>query len=102
VALDAGGNVIDVMATAPQRSPALTAVRVIRQLTIRMPDVRGTSPEAALARLSAVGLRPRLRDVGNLIDQLLPTARDVCGTEPGAGATVDHGASVDVLVAKLC
>ncbi|MDX6648884.1 MAG: hypothetical protein QOJ97_835 [Solirubrobacteraceae bacterium] len=102
VALDAGGNVIDVMATAPQRSPALTAVRVIRQLTIRVPDVRGTSLDGAVARLSAAGLRPRLRDVGDLIDKLLPTAREVCGTEPGSGVTVDRGATVDVLVAKLC
>jgi hypothetical protein len=102
VTLDAGGNVIDVMATAPQRSPALTAVRVIRQLTIRVPDVRGTSPDGAVARLTEAGLRPRLRDVGGVIDELLPTARDVCGTEPGSGVTVDRGAPVDVLVAKLC
>lgn len=102
VTLDAGGNVIDVMASAPQRSPALTAVRVIRRLTLRVPDVRGATPDGAIARVSAAGLRPRLRDVGNLIDELLPKGRDVCGTDPGSGATVDRGARVDVLVAKLC
>ena len=102
VPLDAGGNVIDVMASAPDRSPAMTALRVVRRLTVRVPDLRGESPDGAVERLAAAGLRAELRDVGGVIDEILPVGREVCGTEPGDGATVDSGATVHVLVAKVC
>ncbi|HVE67705.1 MAG TPA: PASTA domain-containing protein [Solirubrobacteraceae bacterium] len=102
VPLDAGGNVIDVRATAQDRSPAMTALRVVRRLTVRIPDVRGDSPDGAVERLAAAGLRPRLRDVGGLIEELLPVGYEVCGTDPGEGSTVDSGAAVSVLVAKVC
>ena len=102
VGLESGGNVIDVMATAPDRSPAMTAVRVVRRLTVRVPDVGGDSPDGAVERLAAAGLRPRLSDVGGVIDEILPVDREVCETDPEAGATVDSGATVRVLVAKVC
>lgn len=102
VPLDAGGNVIDVMATADERSPTMTALRVVRRLTVRVPDVRGDSPDGAVERLAGAGLRPRLRDVGGLIEELLPLGYEVCGTDPGDGSTVDSGSTVDVLVAKVC
>jgi len=102
VDLEAGGNVIDVMATAPDRSPAMTAVRVTRRLTVRVPDVSGESPDRAVERLADVGLLARVSDVGGVIDEILPVGREVCETDPEAGATVDSGATVRVLVAKVC
>jgi hypothetical protein len=102
VALDAGGNVIDVMATARERTPAMTALRVVRRLTVRIPDLRGDSPDGAVERLAAAGLRARLKDVGGIVDEVLPIGRRVCGTEPGSETTVDSGSTVRVLVAKVC
>jgi hypothetical protein len=102
VPLDAGGNVIDVMATARELAPAMTAVRVERRLTIRVPDVVGDSPNDAQARLAAAGLVVRTDDVGGVLDDLLPASRGVCETDPGAGSTVDRGSTVKVSVAKVC
>ena len=53
VPLDAGGNVIDVMASADGMAAAMTAVRVVRQLTVRVPDVAGDSPGNAKERLAS-------------------------------------------------
>src|SRR3977135_2287241 len=47
VPLQAGDNVVDVMATAPSARPALTAVRILREITIRGPGVTGESPGGA-------------------------------------------------------
>ena len=57
VPMDAGDNVIDVMATAPAARPAMTAVRILREITIRVPDVTGDSPGDARSRLEQAGLR---------------------------------------------
>jgi hypothetical protein len=102
VALDAGGNVVDVMASADGMAPAMTAVRVQRRLTIQVPDVAGDSPDGAEERLAAAGLRAELRTAGGLIEDFIPGERAVCGTEPDAGSTVDSGATVEVFVAKVC
>jgi hypothetical protein len=102
VSLDAGGNVIDVMASAHGRAPVMTAVRVVRQLTVRVPDVTGDSPGDARDRLAAAGLKVSVHEAGGLIDDLLPVDRIVCGTEPGAGSVVDAGAEVSVAVSKVC
>jgi hypothetical protein len=102
VPLDAGGNVIDVMASADGMTPAMTAVRVVRQLTVRVPDLGGDSPGNAKERLASAGLRVNVQEAGGLIDQLLPVDRAVCGTEPGAGSTVDSGSTVTIRVAKVC
>jgi hypothetical protein len=102
VPLDAGGNVIDVMASADGRAPVMTALRVVRQLTVRIPDVGGDSPSDARDRLAASGLRVTVHEAGGLIDELLPVDRIVCGTDPGAGSTVDSGSTVDMTVSKVC
>ena len=102
VPLHAGGNVIDVMASADGMAPAMTAVRVVRQLTVRVPDVAGDSPGNAKERLASAGLRVNVQEAGGLIDQLLPVDRVVCSSEPDAGSTVDSWSKVTIAVSKVC
>jgi hypothetical protein len=102
VALDAGTNVIDVLASAPDARAAETAFRVRRQVTVRVPDVRGERPKEAADRLAGLGLGAEKEDAGGLFDALLPGDPIVCETEPRAGATVDTGTTVKLLVAKGC
>lgn len=102
VALDAGGNVIDVMASRQGMRPSMTAVRVVRRLVVRVPDVVGDSPGDARERLAAAGLQVNVQEGGGLIDELLPVDRVVCDVEPDPGGTVDSGATVTLIVAKVC
>jgi len=103
VALNDGVNVIDVLASADGRLPAMTALRVTRQATVRVPDVAGLDPQSAADRLAAAGLRATVRDESDLLDQLLvPLSRRVCDTAPAAGSSVPRGATVVVKVAKIC
>lgn len=98
-----GVNVIDVIASAADRSPAMTAVRVTREATIRVPDVTGRDPASARDRLAAAGLGVTVRDESDLLDELLvPVRTRVCETSPAAGAAVRRGATVVVKVAKVC
>ena len=102
VPLDAGGNVIDVMASVRGMRPSMTALRVVRKLTVRIPDVVGDSPGDARERLAAAGLSVEVHEGGGLIDELLPVDRIVCSVDPDAGSTVDSGATVTLTVAKVC
>lgn len=103
VPLRDGVNVIDVLASSDGRSPAMTAVRVTREATIRVPDVTGLDPAEARSRLAAAGLGARILDEGDLLDALLvPLSRRVCDTSPAPGASVRRGATVLVKVAKVC
>jgi len=103
VALDDGVNVIDVLASADGRSPAMTALRVTRQATVRVPDVTGLDPASAADRLAVAGLHSTVRDESDLLDDLLvPVTRRVCETAPPAGSSVPRGATVVVKVAKIC
>ena len=52
VPLDPGANVIDVIASARGRAPALTAIRVTRELPVEVPDVGGLAVEEAESRLA--------------------------------------------------
>ncbi len=102
VSLDAGANVIDILASAPNRSPALTAVRVTRQVTVAVPDIGGDSAEEASAALRAAGLVPSERDGGGTFDDLFPGSPQVCEQEPKAGTQVDRGTTVTFVTAKIC
>jgi Glucodextranase, domain B/PASTA domain len=102
VALEPGANVIDVMATARGREPALTAVRVTRELNVEVPDVEGLSVEEAQDRVGDVGLELEVTEGGGLFDDLLPGDPSVCGQEPEAGAQVRRGTRVRVETAKAC
>ena len=102
IPLDAGDNIVDVMASAPASRPAMTALRILRELQIRVPDVTGDSPDDARSRLEEAGLRADVHESGGLLDDLLPTDPSVCDTSPSAGARVDRGSTVKVHTAKVC
>ena len=102
VPLEGGDNVIDVMATAPTARPAMTAVRVVRQLTVRVPDVTGGSSGDARDRLASAGLRADVHESSDPFQDLLPVDASVCSTDPSPGARVERGTTVRVRVAKIC
>jgi hypothetical protein len=102
VSLEEGANLIDVAASAPGRRPASTALRVVRQVPVEIPDVEGDEPEAAVEALEGLGLDVRLRRGGGLLDSLLPGDVGVCSTDPDAGTKVRPGSAVTVEVAKVC
>ena len=102
VALDPGANVIDVTATARGRAPALTALRVTRELPVEVPDLAGLGMEEAERRLRDVGLRAEFDDGGGLFDGLLPGEPAVCEQDPEAGAEVRRGTVVTATVARQC
>jgi beta-lactam-binding protein with PASTA domain len=102
VDLDPGPNVIDVSASAPDRRPAVAAVRVVRQLPVEVPDVEGDDPQEAVQRLEAVGLQAEVRRGGGLLDDLLPASIGVCSTDPEPGTEVRVGTTVVLEVARVC
>lgn len=102
VPLEPGANVVDVMATAPRRLPALTAVRVTRDILVTVPDLTGLLEDEIEARLEPLGLRADVERGGGLFDVLRPGEARVCEQEPEAGARVRRGREVVVVVAKRC
>ena len=102
VALSPGTNVIDVLASAGRARPALVALRVRREVSVRVPDLTGVSVDEARARLGDLGLDVEVQDGGGLLDRLLPGDPRVCATEPAAGERVDLGDPVRVLAARRC
>lgn len=102
VPLEPGANVVDVMATAPRRLPALTAVRVIRDILVTVPDLTGLLEDELEARLEPLGLRADVERGGGLFDMLRPGEPRVCEQEPEAGTRVRRGREVVVVVAKRC
>ena len=102
VPLEPGMNVIDVSATAPRRLPALTAVRVIRDVLVTVPDLSGLREDELDARLDPLGLRADVTRGGGLFDVLRGGDPRVCEQRPQPGARVRRGRVVDVIVAKKC
>jgi hypothetical protein len=103
VALEPGANVIDVMATAPGRGPALTAFRVTREVPVTVPDLAGMSQQEVEDTLNDRGLTPEVEKVGaGIIDELLPGDPSVCEQDPSPGAQVRRGSKVHVVVSKSC
>ena len=102
VPLEPGANVVDVMATAPRRLPALTAVRVIRDILVTVPDLTGLLEDELEARLEPLGLRADVERGGGLFDVLRPGEPRACEQEPEAGTRVRRGREVVVVVAKRC
>jgi hypothetical protein len=102
VALAPGTNVIDILASAGRARPALVAVRVRRDVSVRVPDVTGLTVDDARARLGALDLAVEVQDDGGLLDRLLPGDPRVCATDPPAGERLDSGATVRMLVARRC
>jgi hypothetical protein len=102
VALDPGANVIDVMATAAGRGPALTAFRVTREVPVVVPELSGKSADEVRSTLGDLGLKPEIEEGGGLLEDLLPGDPAVCTQDPDAGSQVRRGTSVHVVVSKSC
>ena len=102
VPLEPGANVIDVMATAGGRSPALTAFRVTREVPVSVPDLDGKSVDAVQTALGDLGLSAEIEQGGGLIEELLPGDPKVCEQDPEPGAQVRRGTKVHVVVSKSC
>lgn len=102
VPLDPGVNVIDVMATAPRRLPAMTAVRVTRDVLVTVPDLTGLLEDELEARLDPLGLELDVERGGGLFDVLRPGQPVVCRQAPSPGTRVRRGREVQVVVAKRC
>ena len=102
VPLDPGANVIDVIASARGRAPALTAIRVTRELPVEVPDVGGLEVEEAESRLADAGLQAKVEDDGGFFDELLPGEPAVCDQDPEAGTEVRRGTTVLLTIGKQC
>ena len=102
VPLEPGANVIDVIATAPGREPAMNAVRVTREMPVPVPDLEGATVEEAHDELARLGLDLEAEEHGGLLDPLLPGEPGVCDQEPPAGEDVRRGTTVRVIVAERC
>jgi Glucodextranase, domain B/PASTA domain len=102
VALEPGANVIDVIATARGRGPAMTAVRVTRELPVPVPDLGGLTVEEAQERVGEVGLELEVTEGGGLFDDLLPGDPAVCEQDPSPGEEVRRGTTVHVEVQRSC
>ena len=94
VRLVPGGNVIDVSASAPGRRPATDAVRVERDIRVKVPALVGTESDAAVAALRKRDLKAREVAGGSWLDRVLGGAMQVCATSPPAGTLVDPESTV--------
>jgi hypothetical protein len=102
VSLQAGTNVVDVLASAGRARPALAAIRVRRKVTVRVPELVGLSVDDARSKLGALGLKPDVRRDDSLFDRLLPGSPNVCAADPDAGSQVDPGTTVHLVAARRC
>ena len=102
VPLEPGANVIDVMATAPARGPAMTAFRITREVPIEVPDLDGKTVDEVQSTLGGIGLKPEIEEGGGLLEDLLPGDPSVCAQDPEPGAEARRGATVHVMVSKSC
>src|SRR5215217_4938915 len=100
VPLQVGSNLIDVGASARGAAPAWNALRVTREVVVRVPDVIGASRDDAVSQLEALGLRAEVDEEGDLLDELLGGDWFVCATRPPAGSGVPSGSEVRVTVAR--
>ena len=102
VPLEPGANVIDVIATAPRRRPALAALRVTRDVLVTVPQLAGVEEDELDGMLEPLGLRLEVQRGGGILDVLRPGLPAVCEQDPRAGARVRRGRTVVVVVAKRC
>jgi hypothetical protein len=102
VPLAPGTNVIDVLASAGDAHPALTAIRVRRRVAVRVPDVTGLTVADARPQLTELGLKAEVDEQGGLFERLLPGEPKVCATDPAPGHEVDPGTTVRVVASKQC
>jgi hypothetical protein len=102
VKLVAGGNVIDVTATSPGRRPATDAVRVLRDMRVEVPTLRGQSYTDAVDALKQLKLTASEDRGGSWLDKVLGTQFRVCTTQPVAGSLVQPNSNVVVSTGPDC
>ena len=102
VELEPGANVIDVVAIARGRGPAMTAVRVTRELPVEVPDLDGLEVPEAQERVREAGLELDVTEGGGLFDELLPGEPAVCEQDPSPATEVRRGTTVHVEVRRSC
>jgi hypothetical protein len=102
VDLDPGANIIDVAASADGRRPAVTAIRVVREMPVSVPDLAGERPDVARQRLEALGLQVLVQEGGSFFDELFGGDFRVCSSDPDAGETVRPGTTVTLDVQRGC
>ena len=102
VSLVPGTNLVDVIASAPHARPAMTAIRVVRYVLVRVPDVSGESPSDAAAAIRGAGLKPQLDGDSNPFAFLLPFSERVCSQSPSGGEQVNPNSTVTIRLGKLC
>ena len=102
VPLEPGANVIDVIASAPRRRSALTALRVTRDILVTVPQLAGVEQDELERVLEPLGLHAEVERGGGILDVLRSGPTVVCEQDPEAGARVRRGRAVAVVVAKRC
>ena len=102
VELEPGANVIDVAAGAQGRRPDFAAMRIVREVRVRVPDLVGGDADSAQEQLEGLGLSARTEDAGGFFDPILPGDPKVCEQRPRAGAEVQPGAEVTLRIARDC
>jgi len=102
VDLAPGTNLVDVLAGRGGSIPAMVALRVRREVDVRIPELAGATPSDAEDALAGLGLETDVKEAGGIIELLLPEDARVCGTDPEAGSRVPPGTTVTVHVAKAC
>lgn len=102
VTLTPGQNIVDVLAGASRARPAMTAVRVFRQVDVTVPSLTGSLANAAVNALRARGLRAKVVDNEPFYSFLLPGSPAVCNTSPPAGRSVPPDTVVTVNLSKSC
>jgi Glucodextranase, domain B/PASTA domain len=102
VTLEPGGNVIDISATSPGRRPATDAVRVLRDMRVKVPPLVGQESDAAVETLRKADLRAEVNESGSWLDRVLGGAMEVCTTLPPAGTLVDPRSTVTLETAPGC
>ena len=102
VPLRVGSNLIDVGASARGAAPAWNALRVTREVLVKLPDLIGATRDDALAQLDALGLEAEVQEEGDLLDELLGGDWIVCASSPRAGSDVRRGARIHLIVSRGC
>jgi Glucodextranase, domain B/PASTA domain len=102
VALAPGTNLIDVIASAAHARPAMTTLRVVRYVLVKVPDVTGESPTDAVAAIRDAGLDPQLHHSHNPFSFLVPLPQQVCNQSPSGGDHVAPHSTVTLELGKVC
>ncbi|MBE2314926.1 PASTA domain-containing protein [Solirubrobacter sp. CPCC 204708] len=102
VPLDPGANIIDVSASSTGRRPATDAVRVTRDMRVRIPELVGLEFDQAADALGKLGLKAVEEQGGSWLDRVIPGISRVCAVDPVEGTLVDRRSTVTLLTQRDC